>query len=138
IGLIDTLVPLGKGQRELIVGAAHSGKTSYLINIILNQKTTEVVCIYAMIGKPISQIRHMIDIFSTNQALDHTIIIGTSSSDPAPLIYLTPQTAFSVAQYFQKRGRDVLLLLDDMGNHAKIYREIALLGNRSPGREFYL
>lgn len=137
ITMIDTLIPLGRGQRELILGDAHSGKTSTLIDIIINQKNTGVVCILALIGKPSVTIRNLIDILSSNKALAYTTIIATSSSDTAPLIFLTPKAAFTVAEYFQKKGKDVLLILDDLGTHAKIYREISLLGNKSPGRESY-
>lgn len=137
ITLIDTLIPLGQGQRELILGDAHSGKTGFLIDIITNQKKTGVVCILALIGKPAVTIRNLIDTLRSNKALDYTVIVATSSSEPAPLIALTPKTAFTIAEYFQKQGKDVLLVLDDLGSHAKIYREIALLGNKSPGRESY-
>src|SRR3989344_1432824 len=137
ITLIDTLIPLGQGQRELILGDAHSGKTGFLIDTIVNQKGTNVICIYASIGKPAVAIRNLIDTLKSNGALSYTIIVATSSSEIAPLIFLTPKTAFTVAEYFQKQGRDVLLILDDLGNHAKIYREISLLGNKSPGRESY-
>lgn len=137
ITLLDTLVPIGKGQRELVLGDARSGKTDFLINTIVNQRHTGILCIYASIGKPIAEVRGLIDILQTNQALSYTIVVATSSSDPAPLIFLTPQTAFTIAEYFQKQGKDVLVILDDMGNHAKIYREISLLGNRPPGRESY-
>lgn len=135
--LVDTLIPIGKGQRELIVGDAHSGKTTFLIDLIVNQKSNDIVCIYASIGKPSITVRNLIDILNTNQAFDSTVIIGASSSDPAPLIFLVPQAAFTVAEYFQSKGKDVLLILDDLGNHAKIYREISLIGNKSPGRESY-
>lgn len=137
ISLIDTLIPLGKGQRELVLGDAHSGKTGFLIDIITNQKNTGIICILAMIGKPAVAVRNIIDTLRTNGALPYTIIIATSSSEPAPLIFLTPKTAMSLAEYFQKKGRDVLLILDDLGAHAKVYREIALLGNKAPGRESY-
>lgn len=137
ITLIDSLIPLGKGQRELILGDAHSGKTTFLIDLIVNQKNNDIVCIYASIGKPAIAVRNLIDILNTNQAFDSTVIIGASSSDPAPLIYLAPQTAFTVAEYFQRKGKNVLLILDDLGHHAKIYREISLIGNRAPGRESY-
>ncbi|MCL4367553.1 F0F1 ATP synthase subunit alpha [Patescibacteria group bacterium] len=137
ITLVDSLIPVGKGQRELVLGDARSGKTSFLIDIIVNQKYTKTVCIYALIGKPITEVRNMIDILHSNNALDHTIVVAASSTDPAPLIFLTPQTAFSIAEYFQKQGQDVLIILDDMGNHAKIYREISLLANVAPGRESY-
>lgn len=137
VSIVDSLIPLGKGQRELVLGDARSGKTSFLIDLIVNQAGSGVVCIYASIGKPITEVRSLIDILKANQALAHTIVIAASSTDTAPLIYLAPQTAFSVAEYFQQKGKDVLLILDDMGNHAKIYREIALLGNKAPGRESY-
>lgn len=137
ITLIDTLIPLGKGQRELVIGDAHSGKTSFLLDIIVNQRGANVVCIYASIGKPAVAVRNLIDVLRVNGALNYTVVIATSSSESAPLIFLTPKTAFSVAEYFQKKGHDVLLILDDLGSHAKIYREIALLGEKSPGRESY-
>lgn len=137
ITLIDTLIPIGRGQRELILGDAHSGKTSTIIDIIINQKKTGIICVLGLIGKPSVTIRSLIDTLSINKALDYTVIVATSSSDPAPFIFLTPKAAFSVAEYFQKKGRDVLLILDDLGAHAKIYREISLLGNKSPGRESY-
>ncbi|MBI3486107.1 F0F1 ATP synthase subunit alpha [Candidatus Daviesbacteria bacterium] len=137
ITILDMLIPIGKGQRQLIVGDARSGKGSFIIDMIVNQKNTNVVCIYGAIGRPISHIRNVIDVLNTNKALDFTIIVAAASSDPPPLIYLVPQTAFTIAEYFQKKGKDVLLILDDMGNHAKIYREIALIGNKSPGRESY-
>lgn len=137
ITLIDTLIPLGRGQRELILGDAHSGKTGFLIDVIINQKKSGVICILALIGKPAVTIRNLIDTLKLNKALDYTVIIATSSSEPAPLIALTPKTAFTIAEYFQKKGKDVLLILDDLGSHAKIYREISLLGNKSPGRESY-
>lgn len=137
ITVVDSLMPLGKGQRELIMGDARSGKTDFLMNIIANQAKTGVICLYASIGKPIAQVKNIIDTLKKKKALDYTCIIATSSSDPAPLIFLTPQTAFSVAEYFQNQGKDVLIILDDIGNHAKIHREISLLSNRPPGRESY-
>lgn len=137
ITLIDSLIPLGHGQRELVMGDAHSGKTGFLLDIILNQKNTGIIVVYALIGKPSVTVRNLIDVLYNNKALDYTVVIATSSSDPAPLIFLTPKTGFTVAEYFQKKGKDVLLILDDLGSHAKIYREIALLGNKSPGRESY-
>lgn len=137
VTVVDTLIPLGKGQRELVMGDAHSGKTGFLMNLIVNQKNTGIICIYASIGKTATGVKNTIDLLRVNKALPYTVIIAASSSEPAPLIYLTPKTAFTVAEYFQRQGRDVLLILDDMGNHAKIYREISLLGDKSPGRESY-
>lgn len=137
ITLVDTLVPLGKGQRELILGDAHCGKTQFLIDTIVNQKGANVVCVYASIGKSAVSVRNLIDTLKANNALDYTVIIAASSSEMAPLIFLTPKSAFTISEYFQKMGRDVLLILDDLGIHAKIHREIALLGDRPPGRESY-
>lgn len=137
IAVVDSIVPIGKGQRELVVGDARSGKTDFLVDVIVNQKHNNMICIYASIGKPITEVRSIIDVLQINQALPYTVIVATSSSDPGPLIYLTPQAAFTIAEFFQKQGQDVLIILDDMGSHAKIYREISLLGNRSPGRESY-
>lgn len=137
VTLVDTLVPLGKGQRELIVGDGHSGKTAFLIDLITNQSQTGTICIYASIGKTITSLRYLVDVLRSTKAISHTVIIGASSSDVAPLIFLAPEAAFTVAEYFQKKDKDVLLILDDMGNHAKIYREISLLANKPPGRESY-
>ena len=137
ITLIDTLIPLGQGQRELVLGDAHSGKTDFLVDIIINQKSTGIICILALIGKPAVTVRNLIDTLKLNKALDYTVVIATSSSELAPLIFLTPKTAFTIAEYFQKKGKNVLLILDDLGSHAKVYREISLLGNKPPGRESY-
>lgn len=137
ITLIDTIIPIGKGQRELVIGDAHSGKTSFLIDLVVNQKDKGVICIYASIGKPVVNVRDLIDILRINKALSHTIVIAASSAEPAPLIFLAPKTAFTLAEYFQKKGQDVLIILDDLGTHAKVYREISLLGGKSPGRESY-
>lgn len=137
IVVIDSLIPIGKGQRQLLVGDPRSGMADFLTNIIINQKNKDFICIYASIGKPIQEIRNLIDTLHTNSAFSRTTVIATASSDPAPLIYIAPKVAMAMAEYFQKKGKDVLLILDDMGNHAKIYREIALLSDRIPTRESY-
>lgn len=136
--VVDTLIPLAKGQRQLIVGDAHSGKSTFLIDLIVNQLSNpNVICIYACMGKPVTQVRSIMNILESTGALKSSIMIAASSSDLPPLIYITPQTAFTIAEFFQKNGKDVLLILDDMGIHAKIHREISLSSNRSPGRESY-
>lgn len=135
--LTDTLIPIGKGQRELILGDARSGTSTYLISTIVNQQANNIICIYAAIGKSVTEIRRIIDTLEANQALKYSIIIASSSTDPAPLIFLTPQSAFALAEFFQKKGHDVFVILDDLGNHAKTYREMSLLSNRIPGRESY-
>ena len=137
ITVIDTLIPIGKGQRELVVGDARSGKTSFLIDTIINQKHTGVICIYAIIGKPLGDVQQLMEKLPTADALKHSIIVAATSNDLPPLIHITPKAAMSLAEYFRSQGKDVLLILDDLGIHAKIYREISLLGNKSPGRESY-
>lgn len=137
ITLIDSLIPVGKGQRELVLGDAHSGKTGFLTDIIVNQRHTGTICVLALIGKPAVVVRNLIDTLRANHALDYTVLVATSSSEMAPLIFLTPKAAMAIAEYFQRKGKHVLLILDDLGTHAKIYREIALLGDKAPGRESY-
>lgn len=148
ISTVDTLIPLGLGQRELVIGDANSGIQNFLINIIVNQTAGRLasrsgrtgqglICIYAAIGKPISQITNLINTLHVNKAMASSIVIASSSTDGSPLIYLTPLTALTIAEYFKDQGKNVLVILDDMGIHAKAYREISLLGGRSPGRQSY-
>lgn len=137
ITLIDTLIPLGKGQRQLVLGDAHSGKTPFLVDLIVNQVKTNTICIYTAIGKPITAVRSMIDTLTVTGALKNTVILAASSTDSPPQIFYTPYAAMSVAEFFQQQGKDVLIILDDLGTHAKVYRELSLLARRSPGRESY-
>ena len=135
--LVDTIIPIGKGQRQLIMGDPHSGKTSFLIDLISSASQEGIISIFASVGKPVSEVRKLIDILTAVKALSKTVFIAATATDPPPLIILTPASAFSIAEYFQEQGRDVLIILDDLGAHAKVYRELALLGNRIPGRESY-
>lgn len=137
ISLVDMLIPVGKGQRQLIMGDPHSGKTSFLIDLIVSQALQSSICIYGSIGKPINQVRSLIDVLSATKALSRTLIIAASSSESSPLIFLTAGAVMSAAEYFQSQGQDVVVILDDLGVHAKIYREICLLAARPPGRESY-
>lgn len=137
ISLIDTLIPLGKGQRELVVGDAHSGKTGFLIDLIVNLSQNNIICIVASIGKPVAEVRSLIDTLRTNKALASTVIIAASAMESSPMIFFAPFAAMSLAEYFQAQGKDVVVVLDDMGTHAKAYRELSLLGGRAPGRESY-
>lgn len=141
LSTIDLLVPIAKGQRQLIIGDARSGKTSFIIDTIVHQTMSKsdrkMIIVYALIGKPVVEIRRLIDVLAANKALAQTVLVATSSSDLASLIYVTPLAAFTVAEYFRKRGNDVLIVLDDLGVHAKFYREMALLQNQAPGRESY-
>ncbi|MDO8515560.1 MAG: hypothetical protein Q7S14_03605 [bacterium] len=137
ITLIDTLVPIGRGQRELIMGDPRSGKAEFVLDIIANLKDTGVVVVYGIIGKSLPAMRSIISALGQRGALPYTTIIAAASTDPVPLIFLTPQTVFTVAEFYQHQGKDVLVVLNDMGIHAKIYREISLLANQTPGRESY-
>ncbi len=137
ITVIDTLVPLGRGQRELIMGDARSGKTGFLLDLIINQKKSGTICIYASIGRPLSDVNTFMEVLKRDDALKYTIIVASFSADPPAMIYLTPKTAMAIAEYYQRLGKDVLVIMDDMGSHARIYREISLLLERFPGREAY-
>lgn len=138
ITTVDMLVPVAKGQRELMIGPARSGKSGFILDTIVNQKRSKnAVVVLGLIGKPLTEIKRTIDILAVNKALEYTVIIASSSSDPASLIYISPSVSMSIAEYFQSKGKDVLVVLDDLGLHAKYTREIYLLGNRAPGRESY-
>jgi F-type H+-transporting ATPase subunit alpha len=137
ITVIDTLMPLGKGQRELVIGDPRSGKAGFVLDVLANLKDTGMICIYGIIGKSLPAMRSIIQAIEARGALPYTTIVAAASVDPAPLIFLTPQVVFTVAEFFQKQGKDVLVILNDMGVHAKIYREISLIAKRSPGRESY-
>lgn len=137
LSTIDLLVPIGKGQRELVVGDARSGKTAFVLDTIVNQKDKDVICVYALIGRSMAAVKSTMQILEEKGGLAHTVIVAGFSNDPLPLIFLTSKTAMTVAEYFRNKGKDVLLIMDDMGAHAKVYREISLLSNRFPGREAY-
>jgi F-type H+/Na+-transporting ATPase subunit alpha len=134
---VDLLVPLGKGQRELIVGDAKSGKTFFILQSLLNQKLRNVVCVYAAIGKSEMEVKEIYEFLDSNGALFNTVIVSSSASTSSPLIYFAPYTAMTVAEFFQSQGRDVLIVFDDLSSHAKYAREIGLLAERMPGRESY-
>jgi len=137
VTLVDTLFPIGKGQRQLIFGSIRSGKTTLLQDIVVNQRTLETVCIYAAIGKPVDDIRKIASGIFGEKGNNNAIILAAPSSEPPPLIAIAPSVAFSLAEFFSRQGRDVLLVLDDLGTHAKYLREISLLQGRLPGRESY-
>ncbi len=137
VTLIDTLIPIGQGQRELILGDARSGKTRFLVDTVHNQKDKNTIVIYTLIGKPTTSVRNLMNILEANKCWSYTIMVAASSTDVPPLAFLAPQAALTIAEHFQKQGKDVLVILDDMGNHAKFYREISLLADKYPGRESY-
>lgn len=134
---IDSMFPIGRGQRELIIGDRQTGKTSIAMDTILNQKGKDVVCIYVAIGQKASTIAKLVNTLKKNDAMDYTIIVSATASDPAPLQYIAPYSGTALAEYFMYQGKDVLIVYDDLSKHAVAYRAISLLLERSPGREAY-
>ena len=137
IKAIDAMVPIGRGQRELIIGDRQTGKTSIAMDTILNQKGKDVVCVYVAIGQKASTIAKLVNTLKKNDALDYTIVVAATASDPAPLQYIAPYAGTALAEYFMYQGKDVLIVYDDLSKHAVAYRAISLLLERSPGREAY-
>lgn len=137
IKAIDALVPIGRGQRELIIGDRQVGKTSVAIDTILNQADQNMVCIYVAIGQKESTVRNVVETLRKNGALDYTIVVTASASQPAPLLFLAPFAGVSMAEEFMLQGRHVLIVYDDLSKQASAYRELSLLLRRPPGREAY-
>lgn len=137
ISLVDLMLPLGKGQRELVIGDRKTGKTSLLLTVIKKQVYEGVVAIYAAIAKKKSDIKKMQQFFTQEKLISHMVVVATSSYDSPSLIYMTPYAAMAIAEYFRDLGVHTLLVLDDMSTHAKFYREISLLAKRFPGRDSY-
>ena len=134
---IDSMFPIGRGQRELIIGDRQTGKTSIAIDAVLNQKGKDVVCIYVAIGQKASTIAKLVHTLEVNEALPYTIVVSATASDPASLQYIAPYSGTSLAEYFMYKGKDVLIVYDDLSKHAVAYRALSLLLERSPGREAY-
>ena len=137
IKAIDALVPIGRGQRELIIGDRQVGKTSVAIDTILNQKGENMICIYVAIGQKESTVRNVVETLRKNGALEYTIVVTASASQPAPLLYLAPFAGVSMAEEFMLQGKHVLVVYDDLSKQASAYRELSLLLKRPPGREAY-
>jgi len=137
IKAIDSMIPIGRGQRELIVGDRGIGKTAIVIDTIINQKKQDVICIYVAIGQKVSRIAKIIEKLKSFDAMDHTIIISANASDPASLQYLAPFSGCAVAEYFMQQKKDVLIGFDDLSKHAWAYRQLSLLMRRPSGREAF-
>jgi F-type H+-transporting ATPase subunit alpha len=137
ITLVDTLIPIAKGQRQLVFGPMRSGKSTFLTETVLAQQSRGTVCIYAVIGKPVAGLRKITDTILTDNPNNKTIVIAALSDEPASVIALTPSVAFLLAEYYQSKGEHVLVILDDLDSHAKYLREIALLEGRLPSTESY-
>jgi F-type H+-transporting ATPase subunit alpha len=134
---IDGMVPIGRGQRELIIGDRQTGKTAIAIDAIINQKGKDVICIYNAIGQKRSTVAQVVRTLEENDAMSYTIVVAATASDPAPLLYISPYSACTIGEHFRDNGRHVLCVYDDLSKHAQAYREISLLLRRPPGREAY-
>ena len=134
---IDAMVPIGRGQRELIIGDRQTGKTAVAVDTIINQKGKDVICIYSAIGQKQSTVAQVVKTLEEFGAMEYTIVVAASASDPAPLLYTSPYAACAMGEYFRDSGRHALCVYDDLSKHAQAYREISLLLRRPPGREAY-
>ena len=137
IKAIDSMIPIGRGQRELIIGDRQTGKTSIATDTIINQKGKDVICIYVAIGQKASTVARLVNDLKAHDALDYTTVFCSTASECAPLQYIVPYSATALAEYFMYQGKDVLIVYDDLSKHAVAYRAISLLLGRSPGREAY-
>ena len=134
---IDSMFPIGRGQRELIIGDRQTGKTTVALDTILNQKGNGVICIYVAIGQKASSVAQLVGTLNKHDAMGYTIVVNASASDPAPLQYIAPYAGTALGEYFMEQGKDVLIVYDDLSKHAIAYRALSLLLERSPGREAY-
>ena len=134
---IDAMFPIGRGQRELIIGDRQTGKTSIAVDTILNQKGKDVICIYVAIGQKASTVAKLVNTLTKNDAMDYSIILSSTASESASLQYIAPYAGTAMAEYFMHQGKDVLIVYDDLSKHAVAYRALSLLLERSPGREAY-
>ena len=134
---VDSMIPIGRGQRELIIGDRQTGKTAIATDTILNQKGKDVICVYVAIGQKASTIAKLVNTLTKHDAMDYTIIVSATASDCAPLQYIAPYSGTAMAEYFMHKGKDVLIVYDDLSKHAVAYRALSLLLERSPGREAY-
>ena len=137
IKAIDSMIPIGRGQRELIIGDRQTGKTAIVLDTIINQKNTDVICVYVAIGQKNSTVARVVDTLEKNGALDNTIVVSATASDPAPLQYIAPYAGCTMGEYFRDNGKHALVIYDDLSKHAAAYRQLSLLLRRPPGREAY-
>src|SRR5437016_278587 len=137
IKAIDSMIPIGRGQRELIIGDRQTGKTAVALDTIINNKGNNLICIYCAIGQKRSSIAQVVKVLEEYGALDYTIVVAASASEPAPMLYLAPYAACALGEFFRDNGRHALVIYDDLSKHAAAYREISLLLRRPPGREAY-
>ena len=134
---IDSMFPIGRGQRELIIGDRQTGKTSIAVDTIINQKGQDVICVYVAVGQKASTVAKLVSTLTKHGAMDYTIVVNSTASDLASLQYIAPYSGTAIAEYFMEKGKDVLIVYDDLSKHAVAYRTMSLLLERSPGREAY-
>ncbi len=134
---IDSMIPIGRGQRELIIGDRQTGKTAIAIDTIINQKDQEMICIYVAVGQKASTVANVVNILEQHGAMDYTIVVTATASEPAPLLYIAPYAGCAMGEEFMEQGKDVLIIYDDLSKQAAAYRELSLLLRRPPGREAY-
>ncbi len=134
---IDSMIPIGRGQRELIIGDRGTGKTAIAIDTIINQKNTDVICIYCAIGQRAGKVRNVVETLTEHGAMDYTIVVAASASDPAPMQYIAPYAACALAEHFMWQGKHTLVIYDDLSKQAVAYRQLSLVLRRPPGREAY-
>jgi len=137
IKAVDAMIPIGRGQRELIIGDRQTGKTAIALDTIINQRGGDVICIYVAIGQKQAQVAQAVRMLELNGAMEHTIVVVASAADPAPLQYIAPFSGTAMGEEFMESGRDALIVYDDLSKHAQAYREVSLLVRRPPGREAY-
>ena len=137
IKAIDSMIPIGRGQRELIIGDRQTGKTEIAVDTIINQKNSDVICIYVAIGQKNTSVVQLVNELEANGAMEYTIVVSASASESAPLQYVAPYSGCAMAEYFREQGKDVLIIYDDLSKHAVAYRALSLLIRRPPGREAY-
>ncbi|MCG6956230.1 MAG: F0F1 ATP synthase subunit alpha [Gemmatimonadetes bacterium] len=137
IKAIDSMIPIGRGQRELIIGDRGTGKTAIAVDTIINQKNTDVICIYCAIGQRAGKVRSVVELLQEQGALDYTIIVAANASDPAPMQYIAPYAACAMAEHFMWQGKHTLVIYDDLSKQAQAYRQLSLVLRRPPGREAY-
>ena len=134
---IDSMIPIGRGQRELIIGDRQIGKTALAVDTVINQKGTGIKCVYVAIGQKMSTIANIVRTFEEHGAMDHTVVVAAAAADPAPMLYISPYSGCAIGEYFRDRGEDALIIYDDLTKQAWAYRQVSLLLRRPPGREAY-
>ena len=137
ITAIDAMIPVGRGQRELIIGDRQTGKTSIAVDTIINQKGEDVICVYVAVGQKASTVAQVVGVLQDKGAMDYTIVVAANANDPATLQYLAPYTGAAIAEYFMYKGKHTLVVYDDLSKQAQAYRQMSLLLRRPPGREAY-